>query len=152
MRSGRSLWQTTSKRSRFEKPIVTNLRSSSECSGSSSVIDIASSKTVTASSKETRCLRTLLFAFASSHSKPFCIVSGDQASGRHCPGACADVGGYRSQLTSIVPARGVPLLKMGGGLCPFPAAPIQDTLAHHMHTNLRPRPSCTPEEPKRPIA
>jgi len=59
--------------------MVTNLRSSSEYSGSSSVIDIGSSKTVTASSKATWCLRTLLLAFASSHSKPVSIVSDDQS-------------------------------------------------------------------------
>jgi hypothetical protein len=52
-----------------DRPIVINRASSSECSGSSTVHDQVSLKTVIASPKETPCLRRFSSAFSSSHSK-----------------------------------------------------------------------------------
>jgi hypothetical protein len=63
----RSACATTKTRPLPDTPMVTERRSSSECSGSGKVVDSGSSSAVTASRKEIRCLRRLEAAFAESH-------------------------------------------------------------------------------------
>lgn len=59
----------------MDRPSVTDRCSSSEWSGSSMVRENVSSNAVQASSKETPCFRTFVFALAGSHSKPMSMKS-----------------------------------------------------------------------------
>jgi len=66
--SPRSVWHTTKRRPRSERPTRYHRSSPIECSGSATVIESQSAKAVDASSKVTPCFSSFARAFTGSHS------------------------------------------------------------------------------------